>query len=414
MHIFSRVAIVAAASFSATVSAETLTLEGAVSRALSAAPEFEANAARIDALRAARSQAGVRPNPTIDVVGENVVGTGPYQFLGGAEITASYAQTIERGGKRQARVTLVEREIGVAEAETLVQRLDIAQRVQTAYVEAVTEQALIEVSEERLRLAKALQAEVNRRVREARDPLFAGTRAATRVEEAEVDLELATHARDAALTRLTALWGGTPAGLTLSTEEFFDLGDRMAISGQPAAADLAVYEARVRRAEAAIAVEQARRVQDPTVRGGVRYLNQTGDLAILGGISIPLARYDTNRANIDRAVAERRRAEAEIEVARLARLRELRLAEEKVEEARHEADALLQRVFPGALKTLEQVREGFARGGFRHVDIDEAQTRLGAVRERIVRAIAEYHEARVELDRLTGRFAGPLLNEEVR
>jgi outer membrane protein, heavy metal efflux system len=414
MHIFSRVAIVAAASFSATVNAETLTLEGAVSRALSIAPEFEANAARVDALRAARSQAGVRPNPTVEVLGENVVGTGPYQFLGGAEITASYAQTIERGGKRQARVALAEREIGVAEAEALVQRLDIAQRVQAAYVEAVTAQAQIEVAEERLRLAKTLRTEVVRRVREARDPLFAGTRAATRVEEAEVDLELATHARDAALTRLTALWGGSPTGLTLSTDEFYELGDREPVSGRPAAADLAVYEARVRRAEAAIALEQARRVQDPTVRGGVRYLNQTGDLAILGGISIPLARYDTNRANIERAVAERRRAEAEIEVARLARLRELRLAEEKVEEARHEADALLQRVFSGALKTLEQVREGFARGGFRHVDIDEAQTRLGTVRERIVRAIAEYHEARVELDRLTGRFAGPLLNEEVR
>lgn len=414
MHIFSRVAIVAAASFTATVNAETLTLEGAVSRALSAAPEFEANAARVDALRAARSQAGVRPNPTVEVLGENVVGTGPYQFLGGAEITASYAQTFERGGKRQARVAMAEREIGVAEAEALVQRLDIARRAQAAYVEAVTTQAQIEVAEERLRLAKALRTDVDRRVREARDPLFAGTRAATRVEEAEVDLELATHARDAALTRLTALWGGTPAGLTLSTEEFFDLGDRVSVSGGPASADLAVYEARVRRAEAAIGLEQARRVQDPTVRGGVRYLNQTGDLAILGGISIPLARYDTNRANIERAVAERRRAEAEIEVARLARLRELRLAEEKVEEARHEADALLERVFPGALKTLEQVREGFARGGFRHVDIDEAQTRLGTVRERIVRALAEYHKARVELDRLTGRFAGLLLNEEVR
>lgn len=414
MYIFSRVAIIAAASFSATVSAETLTLESALSRALSAAPEFEANAARVDALRAARSQAGVRLNPTVEVLGENVIGTGQYRFLGGAEVTASYAQTIERGGKRQARVALAEREIGVAEAEALVQRLNIARRVQGAYVEAVTAQALIEVAEERLRLANTLQTEVDRRVREARDPLFAGTRAATRVEEAEVDLELATHARDAALTRLTTLWGGTPAGLTLSTEEFFELGDRPRVADRPAAADLAVYEARVRRAEAAIAVEQARRIQDPTVRGGVRYLNQTGDLAILGGISIPLARYDTNRANIQRAVAERRRAEAEIEVARLARLRELRLAEEKVEEARHEAEALLQRVFPGALKTLEQVREGFARGGFRHVDIDEAQTRLGAVRERIVGAVAEYHEARVELDRLTGRFAGPLLNEELR
>jgi len=392
-----------------------LSLEEAVSRALNAAPEAVANAARIDALRAARAQAGVRPNPTIDVQGENVVGTGRYRFVDGAEITASYAQTIERGGKREARVALAEREIDVATAEALVQRLDIAQRVQAAYVEALTAEAMTGVVAERLRIARSLRTEVDRRVREARDPLFAGTRAATRVAEAEVDLELAISARDAAFSRLAALWGGSPEGIAVSIDEFFmletpvrDLPDTIA------ATDLAVAEARVRRAEAAVAVEQARRVQDPTVRGGVRYLNSTGDVALVGGISIPLARHDTNRANVERAIAERRRAEADIEVARVTRMRALRMARERVEATRREARALLERVFPGALTTLEQVRAGFARGGFRHADIDEAQTRLNTVRERMVRAAAQYHEALVELDRLTGRFAVALPNEGVR
>ena len=413
MFILLRAAFLAAAALAIPAQSQRLTLESAVSRTLNTAPEAVANAARLEALRAARSQAGVRPNPTLEVLGENVAGTGPYTFLGRAELTASYAQTIERGGKRRARVALAERDIGVAEAEALVQRLDIAERAQSAYVEALTAQAQLEVAAERLRLVKILAVEVNRRVREARDPLFAGTRAATRVAEAEVDLELAEHARDAALTRLTALWGGSPAGMTISTDEFFNLTPTQG-SAVRAPAELAVLEARVRRAEAAIAVEQARRVQDPTVRGGLRYLNETADLAVLGGVSIPLARHDTNRANIERAIAERRRMEADIEVARLARLRDLRLAEEKVEEARREADAILKRVYPGAEKTLAQVREGFARGGFRHVDIDEAQTRVVQVRQRMVEAISEYHKARVQLDRLTGRFAATLPNEEVR
>lgn len=414
MLILLRAAILAGAAFAVAAHSEPLTLESAISRTLNAAPEAEANAARLEALRAARSQAGLKPNPTVEILGENVTGTGPYKFLGGAELTATYAQSFERGGKRAARVTLAERDIAVAEAEALVQRLNIAQRVQAAYVEALTEQAKVEVATERVRLAKILAAEVNRRVREARDPLFAGTRAATRVAEAEVDLELAKHARDAALIRLALLWGGTPAGLTISTDEFFVLDRPVPKDAAQTSVDLAVFEARIRRAEAAITVEQARRVQDPTARGGLRYLNATGDLALLGGVSIPLARNDTNRFNIERATAERRRAEADIEVARLGRLRELRLAEEKVEEARHEAAAILERVYPGTEKTLEQVREGFARGGFRHVDIDEAHTRVIQVRERMVEAIAEYHEARVQLDRLTGRFAASLPNEEVR
>lgn len=392
-----------------------LSLDGAISRALNAAPEAEANAARLEALRAARRQAGVRPNPTLDVAAENITGTGRYTALEGVEVTATYAQQIERGGKREARIGLAEREIDLATAEALVQRLEIAKRVQAAYVDAVTAEARTGVVAARLRVARELAREVARRVREARDPLFAGTRAETRVSEAEVDLELALRARDAAMSRLAALWGGSAGDFSLSIDPFFMLDNpppqlREAISP----IDLAVYEARVRRADAAIGVEQARRVQDPTVRGGARYLNTTGDLALVGGISIPIGRHDTNRGNIERAAAERRRAEADLEVARVTRQRELVLARERVEEARHEAQALLRTVFPGAMRTLEQVRAGYARGGFRFADIDEAQTRLAEVRERMVRAAAQYHLALVELDRLTGRFADRLPQEEVR
>lgn len=400
---------------SATSRPAVLTLQQAIAHALDAAPEAEANAARVDALRAAQRQAAVRPNPVLDVAAENITGTGGYTLLEGVELTVTYAQQMERGGKRQARIALAGREIELAEAEAVVQRLDIAQRVHQAYVEALTAEALMGVAAERLRLARELAGAVQRRVREARDPLFAGTRARTRVAEAEVDLNLAIHARDAALRRLVARWGGSPEGLTISIDEFFILDrpdERFAET--VAAADLAIAEARVRRAEAAVAVEQTRRVQDPTVRGGARYLNATGDIALVGGVSIPLARNDTNRANVERAAAERRRAEADAEVARVTRLRELRLARERVEQARLEARELFQNVFPGALRTLEQVQAGFARGGFRHADIDEAATRLNQVRERMVRATTEYHEARVALDRLTGRFADRLPQEEVR
>jgi cobalt-zinc-cadmium efflux system outer membrane protein len=389
-----------------------LTVETAVARALNAAPEARANAARVDALRAARMQAGVRPNPTIEVVAENVAGTGRYQFVEGTEVTASYAQQIERGGKREARVALVDRDIDLASAEAVVQRLDIARRVQLAYVEAVTAEVMVGVVQERLRVARELQRTVAFRVREARDPLFAGTRADTRVAEAQVDLQLAVHARDAAFGRLADWWGGTREQVAVSIDQFFML-DRPPprLRETIAPADLAVSEARIRRAEAAVGIERARRVQDPTVRGGVRYLNTTGDLALVGGVSIPLARHDRNQGNIERTQAEVRRAEADLEVARVTRMRELRLAQERVEEARHEAEALLRQVYPGAERTLAQVRAGYAQGGFRFADLDEAQTRLAEVRDRMVRAAAQYHQALVELDRLTGRFADRLPQE---
>lgn len=393
--------------------AEPLTLETAIARTLAAAPEAAANTARVEALTAARRQAGVKPNPAVELVADNFAGTGNYRLLDATELSATYAQTIERGGKRAARVALAEREIGVAEAESLAQRLDIVARVQRAHVETLAAEAAIETAAERLRLARALASEVDRRVKAARDPIFAGSRAATRVAEARVDLELAEHVRDAALVRLTALWGGTPAQYTLSTADFFRFDRGRGVAGDPAMADLGVYEARAARAEAAVAIERARRVQDPVVRGGFRFLRPADDLAVVAGISIPLTRNDTNRANVDRALAESRRAAADIEVARVARVRELRLAEEKVEEARHEAEAVRDRVVPVAERTLAEVRAGYARGGFAYLDVAEAANALAAARARLVAATTQYQSAGVDLDRLTGRFIA-LVQEEAR
>ena len=410
------VAMMAAAMHHAPALAELVSLEAALAWTFSATPEGRAGTARLDALAAARDQAGVRLNPTLEVYSENFAGTGPYQFADAVEVTGSYAQVLERGGKRAARVALAGSEIGVAEAELVVARLDIAARVQRAYVEAVATEAEIAGVTERLRAAESLAREVDRRVKSARDPLFAGTRAQTRVAEARVDLELAVHARDAAVERLAALWGGAAKGVEISTTDFlrFDRDAKGTASPGNTPAESALIAARVRRAEAAVTVEQARRVQDVTVRAGLRYLRPADDVAVVAGFSIPLGRYDQNRAGVARALAERRRIDLEAEVVAAQRRRDLVLAEERVHEAMLEAVAIRDRVIPGTVKTLAQVREGYVRGFFSYLEVADAQSSLAAVRARLVKAARAYHEAGVDLDRLTGRFATLTLAQEAR
>ncbi|MFP5456893.1 MAG: TolC family protein, partial [Alphaproteobacteria bacterium] len=83
---------------------------------------------------------------------------------------------------------------------------------------------------------------------------------------------------------------------------------------------------------------------------------------------------------------------------------------EKVEESRHEVEAIRDRVLPGARQTLAEVRAGYARGGFSFLDVSTAQRELAAAHARLVQAATRYHQAGVELDRLTGRLA-PLVQE---
>ncbi|WP_197432059.1 TolC family protein, partial [Blastomonas sp. CCH2-A2] len=130
-------------------------------------------------------------------------------------------------------------------------RLDLAKRVQELYVEAQTAELNVELARNRAEIAAQLEKEVKRRVDDARDPLFAGTRARTELEQAKVDLELAEHAAEAAKSRLALLIGsGSAESLDVSTEGFLDLAPANVAPDAFAAPDLAVYEARSRRADA--------------------------------------------------------------------------------------------------------------------------------------------------------------------
>ncbi|WP_082731401.1 TolC family protein [Sphingomonas sp. CCH21-G11] len=389
------------------VPAGVLTLEEAVGRAVASSPVGAANRARLDSLAAARAAADTRPAASIDVQAENF-GIGGRDLNRTIQLTGLYNQRLERGGKRGARVGAVEADMDVARAEALVRGLDIATAVQRLYVEVQAAEALIGIARERIAIGSELTREVGRRVAAARDPLFAGTSARTKLAEARVDLEIAEHARDAAMTRLVSLWGGSPAGLSVSREAFLAVEEAPAVN-EPAAVDLAVFETRRRRASAELTLQRANARTDPTLSGGPRVIG-TGDIALVAGFSLPLSNRGLNRANIARAEAQARQVEADLAVEIFQRRQAIALAAEKVSETAHEVEAIRAQVVPGAQRTLAEVRAGYNRGGFTFLDVSTAQTALHEARARMVRAATRHHEARVELDRLTGRFA-PIVQE---
>nr|WP_083434474.1 TolC family protein [Sphingomonas sp. Y57] len=389
-------------SSAALAQSQTLTLDEAFRRALAASPQTASATARTEALTAARTAAGLRPQPTIEVMAENF-GPPKRELTDQFQVTGTYSQRIERGGKRDARVAVANRDLDLAQAEALVARLDIIAAVQRIYVEVQAAEATIGIAREKLAVTEELEREVRRRVGSARDPIFAGTRARTSVAEAKVDLELAIHARDAALNRLASFWGAeTSADFVVPASDFLEF----ATSAGPviaSPADMAVGEARGKRAEAATELQRANTVKDPTISAGPRYL-RTGDFGLVAGVSIPIGGRRLATARLAEAQAERRRIEADVAVERWNLNREIALSTEKVEESRHEAEAIRDDVVPVAEKTLKEVRSGYNRGFFSFTDVSAAQNALTAARSRMIAAARRFHEAKVDLDRQTGRY----------
>jgi cobalt-zinc-cadmium efflux system outer membrane protein len=380
--------------------AETVSLNQAVAKALDAAPLLRADEAAIAAARAGKAQADVRPNPSVTVEAENFVGTGPYSVLRRAEVTATYSQPIERGGKRAARVALAERDISVASASADVTRLELAASVQRSFLDILIAQQIEAIAEQQLSIEQGLQSEALRRVRGYKDPLFVETRAAARVAQARIALEQSRAKLRNARNALASFWGGNGDDLAVDGELMLGGNQKTGL----AEADQALEEARVARASAAVTVEQTRKTQDYTINGGTRFIKGTNDVALVAGISIPLGRFDRNQGNIERAQAERLRLELTAEANRLKRLRALASLGAEADRALSRARAIKSEVYPRAAKTLAQVREGYNRGGFSFRDIQDAADAIIRAQDNWLAAMIEYRDLQTEIDRLTGRF----------
>ncbi len=382
--------------------AQPLGLSDAFTRAANADPAFSAADARINAASAGIRQADTRPNPSVEFELENFVGTGPFGAFNESHTTLSYSQPIERGNKREARTLLARAGLRTAEIEKRVYALDLFERVEIAWVEAVAAEAAIGLSEERLAAARRLREETQRRVQAAREPEFAGARVAALVAETEIEF---VHAQNNARTTKASLTGywDDPEDFQLDPVWLDDLDVNLGSVLDDSNIDLALVSAERQRAGAQVTLEESRAVQDPTFSGGVRHFALGNDLALVAGVAISLPLYNDNSGNISRAMAERSAAGFEYAALRRNLQREFTTLGARIGAHIEEAQALQDSAIPEAERALSLIQEGFDRGAFEYIDIIDAERNLNNARTRRLDILREYHLDVARLHRLTGR-----------
>ena len=98
------------------------------------------------------------------------------------------------------------------------------------------------------------------------------------------------------------------------------------------------------------------------------------------------------------------RIELTAEATRLDRLRRLASLGADAAAARTQAQAIVTEVYPRTTKALQQVRAGYARGGFSFRDMQDAADAILSAQDQWLEAITKYRDLQTEIDRLTGRF----------
>ena len=382
--------------------AQTLSLNDALSRALKYDLTLPAARSRVRGAEAGVRQANTRLNPSVGVDIENFGGSGQYGGFRSAQSTLYAQQTIELGGKREARTEVARSELGTVKARGTIRVLDMLREVEAAWIDAAAATAQLRLAEERLAIAQRLREEITRRGQAGRDPLYVQARADAQVSVEQIAVDQARATADIARANLANYWRGSPKfDIDLAAFESTEIP----ATGRFFNVDVAVAEAERDVAGARVVLERTKAIPDPSVRLGVRRFSDTNDTAIVGGISIPFPLFDRNEGNIQRAEAERKAAELELASVRRALRRELTRLEGRLMANATEARRIQSEVVPQAERSLQLIREGLERGAFNYVEFVDAQRTLNDARNRRIEALRGFNIDKAAVARLTGRHA---------
>ncbi|MBA4091576.1 MAG: transporter [Sphingobium sp.] len=379
-----------------------LTLDQAVAIAGGSAPAADAAQAGMDAAQAARTVAGLRPNPELQSQVENVVGSGPYGGVRQAETTVGLNIPIELGGKRSARMAVADAQSHRAVLVAAITQADIRLQVTALYIDAIAAERRMATARDQLRIAHDALNAARIRVQAGRASPLEEQRADVAKLNAEAEVQKTQRLANAIRANLERRIGqpvaGALDGAALDHLPPASFGPTMATSAGTLA--LAAADADLAMADAGVRLARSQRIPDVTIGPAVRRLSATNDTAAVLSLSIPIPLFNAGQAAVAQASAQRIQAEAQRRMTALD-------VEQAITDALAEADnaATAARNANGpALAAAQEAariaRIGYREGKFGQIDLLDAERTLAQTRLAAIDALASYQNARARLERL--------------
>jgi len=383
-----------------------ITLRDAISAALFGNPELKAFSLEIRAKEARALQEGLIPNPEIEIEAENFGGSGGFSSFDFAETTIQLSQLVELGAKRAKRKKVASLEHHLAEWDYKSKRADVLTEVTKSFVEVLASQERLALAEELAGLAERVLDTVSARVKAGKVSPIEATRAGVTFSTSQIALGRAKRKLEASRKQLAATWGEkTPYFIKVdgqldviapipSTAQIENL-----ISQNP---DIARWVTEMEQRQASVALEEARRIPDPTISLGARHFNEIDDNAFVLAFSIPIPVFDQNQGGTLEARQRLAKADRERQAARMRIYYDLAEAYQSLSSAYSEATALKNEVLPGAQAVFHASGEGYRQGKFDYLVLLDAQRTLFDVTSQYVEALTLYHKAVADVERLIG------------
>ena len=389
----------------------TLTLRDVIAQVLLRNPELEAFSLEVRAREARALQAGLYKNPNILFDVQDVFGSGGFKKAQQSQSTILLSQVIELGGKRTKREkeALSHKDLAFWDYEAA--RMNILTRVAKAYTDALAAQEKLKLAQELVQLSQKSHDAVQARVTAGKVSPIQEVKAQVALSTTQIQYEQAENNLKAAYRQLASFWGSlTPRFKNVSGHLYriapvpsFDF-----MAGQMQSnPDLARWAAEMTQRTAAVDLEKANAVPDLRVGAGARWFEETNDNSFIVEFSIPIQLFDRNQGGIAEARHRLAKARAQRRAVELKLNAALAAGYSRMANAHSRVTSLKTKILPGARTAFEAVNEGYRFGKFGYLELLDSQRTWFNARSQFLDALAEYHKAVADVERLTGQAVSP-------
>lgn len=389
-----------------------------VRRALASNGELAAARIEIERARARLRQAGLRPNPTLDL--EQTTGrftTSP----GESETSIGVAVPLELSGKRRRRIELAQAELEAVEAEVADRERRLAAEVRTNYAEALAALRELETTENLNQLDLQTTRFVQARVNEGESAPLELNLLRVEVDRLRSRRALVEGRLSVAILRLQVL-AGVPPNEPLRLRE--DLGTPLLPAppvSSEAAVDIALRNrpdlrlARLQEEVAQAGLNLARSASAPDVTAFTRYtlshstFNETPvgpisdrDRLLTFGVSIGIPIFNRNQGAKAEAAAAISQARTRREFLEAVVRSEVQSAYARYEAARSAVNTFEQGVIARSNDNIRVIRAAYELGQFSISELLNEQRRLVDSQREFTDALSERYRALADLQSAIG------------
>lgn len=414
--------VVAVAALAVTVvawaqPAAEITVDELVARALTDSPDLRAARAEIDAAAGRLQQAGLRPNPMLELGGQKALSPDN-------NVTIGLTLPLDLNGRKEGRVGVAERELQMRRALARDRERRLAADVRMKAGELLAAQRSLAVSDDLLGVNRDALHLVQNRVRQGATPALEENLLLVEVNRLDAMRQMLASRVDIALLQLKALAGIAPEASLAVRGDLTSVGSpppadeaaRQALTTRPdldaARADVAMGSAKIRkeraegRWDASVNVGYQRQdmgfdLKGITSTGGTRQIQDVFHY-FGGGVSIVLPVRNRNQGNVAAASAEALAAERRLQFAELTVRQEVVAALAQYEAARRSLVIYERGVRDVASRNLGVVRQTYALGRGSLLDVIAEQRRYIDIENGYTDALRQVYDTRVEIDRVTG------------